>query len=228
MKNTNDRLVPMTMDKEKEELDLYMQRVEGVKHYSDLPEMERNPFICLVTDSIDDGWKPVQSEKNIIQARDGDGGLVTLKDQRIFYRPIHTDKSTFTKIYRRHLKEMFQLTHGSLKLFGYIMDNMSFIKDPDMVYIDKKEAMDWCEYGENSKSAIYNSLVELCVKGFICKTDKPWIFYVNPAYAFNGNRVRLLTDYFITDDRLEPPKLNVADTAIKLNDKVNEVINDFE
>lgn len=200
MKNTNDRLVPLTMDKEKDDLDLYMQRVGDIKNYKDFPEMKVNPFICLVSDEINNVWKPIQSEKNVIQAKNGDGAMITLKDQRVFYRPVHSDNSMFTKIYKRHLKEMFNLTHGSLKLFGYVMNNMSFLKEPDLVYIDMDDAINFCEYGENSRSVIYKSLIELCNKGFICKTDRPWVFFVNPAYAFNGNRVTLVTDYFLKDD----------------------------
>lgn len=200
MKNTNDRLMPLTMDKEKEELDLYMQRLEGIKNYKDLPEMNSNPFICLVTDDIDNNWKRIQSGSNVVQAKDGNGSMITLKDQRVFYRPVYSDRSAFTKLYKNRLKEMFQLTHGSLKLFGYIMNSMNFIKDPDLVYIDLDEAMDWCEYGENSKSVVYRSLVELCIKGFICKTGKPWLFYVNPQYAFNGNRVTLVQDIYLSDN----------------------------
>lgn len=234
MKNTNDKLVPLTMDKEKEDLDLYMQRIKDIDRYSDLPEMESNPFICLVADDIDSDWKRIQSEKNVVQARDGDGSMITLKDQRIFYRPVYSDKSKFTKLYKQSLRIMFQLTHGSLKLFGYIMENMNFIKNSDMVYIDKDEAMVWCEYGKNSKSAIYNSLIELSVKGLICKTNKKWLFYVNPQYAFNGNRVTLIQDIFLSDDDQQPANFiarKITDYKTeerKMDEELTKRFNDFE
>ena len=67
-------------------------------------------------------------------------------------------------------------------------------------------------------------------KGFICKTGKPWVFYVNPAYAFNGNRITLVTEYFLKDeksevsfDNPEPPVLKEAVDGQKL-----EYTNDFE
>jgi tRNA splicing endonuclease len=230
MKNSNiGGLTTLTMDKEKEELSLYMHRLEGIKNYKDLPEMDRNPFICLVPDEINDAWKKVQSGSNIIPAIDGDGGMITLKDQRVFYRPVHVDKGTYTKVFRRNLREMFKLTYGSLKLFGYIMDNMNFLKNPDLVYISMEEAMEWCDYGENSRSVVYRSLVELCVKGYICKTGKPWLFYVNPAHAFNGNRVTLVTDYFLKDDESLPAQLSDYKSEEKKTDEdLTERLNDFE
>jgi len=48
----NDRMIPVSMDKEKLELQRYFDALEGKTKYSDFPEMDHNPFICEIADEI--------------------------------------------------------------------------------------------------------------------------------------------------------------------------------
>ena len=64
-----------------------------------------------------------------------------------------------------------------------------------MIYMSLDDAIAFCEYEESSRPLIYKGLTELILKGFICKTNRPWTFYINPKYAHNGDRVLMFQEY---------------------------------
>lgn len=185
------------------ELASYMEKLEGKKNYSELPEMNSNPFICLLNDEFE--FKSVKVGRSgtvtsvlsdYVNTDTGEVSKVSaVSGGKVFYDKRYVDSNTFTKLYKKNMKEMFSLSSTALKLFGYFIEQIDFKDKDGMIYMDLQEGMDFCEYGENSRSLIYRGLVELVQKGFICKTNRPWTFFVNPKYVHNGDRIAIFKEY---------------------------------
>jgi hypothetical protein len=185
-----------------------MDKLEGKKNYSEFPEMTHNPFgIQLVSDMPFKWIKVGKSSDSAISmssyTNEQTGVSLNMKEinGRFFYKEEIVDKGKFIKVYKNYLKDMFSLSSTALKLFGYFVGKLGYKDNTDIVYMNLQDGIDFCQYGDNSRSLIYRGLVELISKGFICKTDRQWLFYVNPKYAFNGgNRVDLLFSCILNND----------------------------
>lgn len=222
MRHANDLLVPLTMDKEKVELQRYLDALEGKTRYSDLPEMAHNPFVCNIIDDLSAVSVRFNNKTDIIQATPVDTQeLITFEHENVFKRRYYVDKAKYAKVYMRNLKDMFMLTGTALKLFGYFISAMDLNKNSDMVYMNLHDGMKFCDY--SSKAMIYRGLFELILKGFICKTDKLFMFYVNPKYAFRGDRCSTYTEYILKD--MDPRQYR---KAISQDAEPREMYNDFE
>lgn len=201
----NDSMVPLTMDREKLELARYYDALEGKTKYSQLPEMTHNPFLCNIIEDIKPVFVRYSKSDEIIQAVGVDNQeMITLKQEKVFKRSHYVDRAKYTKVYTRYLSDMFSLSSTGLKLFGYFISEMEFNDDSDMVYMNVEDGMKFCGY--SSKAMIYRGLFELILKGFICKTNKLFMFYVNPKYAFKGDRCTVIDEYILKD--MDPAQFN--------------------
>jgi len=234
MKNANDRLIPLTMDKEKELLGIYMKSVEKNRSYSEFPSLDENPFLCEIVEDVSTSWIPTVIEKEQVVQHPGktNGEMITLKGGVIFKRNYYVDKGKFNKLYLNNLKDMFRLSATALKLFGYFIGELDFKERPTMVYMNLQDAMIFCDW--DSRAMVYRGLTELLQKGFVCKNNRgQWWFFVNPKYAFNGDRAQFITEYITRDiDGNEQSMFIVDDYKVGI-DPIDdlpklEIVNDFE
>lgn len=202
MKENEDGTVPMNVINGQIELHNYLEQIEGKKNYSEFPEMHHNPFICLLNDDLHLKWVKKGTNGNIkssvsnyVNEDTGEISKIMSKTGTVFIEAKYVDKDEFTKVYKKNLKEMFSLSSTALKLFGYFIGEVNHKDKEGMVYMSLQDGMDFCEYGENSRSLVYRGLTELIQKGFICKTERPWTFFVNPKYIHNGDRIAIFKEY---------------------------------
>lgn len=185
------------------ELHDYLESLEGKKNYSEFPEMKSNPFVCLLSDELHVEWVKLGKNGNVSSAITDYVNTVTgevseiksIEGGKIFYKKKIVDSSTYTKIYNKNIKEMFSLSSTALKLFGYFMSQIDFRDKEGMIYMSLEDAIAFCDYEDSSRSMIYKGLSELILKGFICKTVRPWTFYLNPKYVHNGDRIGIFEEY---------------------------------
>lgn len=220
-RHPNDSMIPLTMDKEKEDLQRYFDSMEGKKRYSELPEMAHNPFVCDIIDDIAPMSLRYNNTKEIVQAVGvDDKQMITFEHQNVFVRRHWVDRAQYAKIYMSAMKDMFSLSSTALKLFGYFISAMDLNKNSDMVYMNLEDGMQFCDY--SSKGMIYRGLFELILRGFICKTNKLFMFYVNPKYAYRGDRCSTVDEYILKD--MDPRQFQ---KAISQDPEPNE-FDDFE
>lgn len=204
--------LPLNLDKlekAKDELNEYFERIQGIDTYSDFPNMDHNPFACLLTGVIKMDFKTVGAINGLSMVEYTDkktGEVMEAQENRIFRSKVPVDNEVFAKIYASQLKEMFSLSYSALKVFGYFIKEVQKLKEVTDVYFRLQECMEFCDY--NARSMVYLGLTELILKGFIAKTNRPSTFYVNPLYVFNGKRIAILkeyerVDYFENDELTE-------------------------
>jgi len=182
------------------ELERYFDSIKDIESYADFPEFKENPFLCLLGDVIKMSWKTKGIENGVgsIEYVDKDSGdVVSAQENRIFRRKEYVDGASFSKIYFTQIKTLFSLSGTALKVYGYIIQKLDGEVNSGKVEFDLKECMDFIEL--KSRASIYAGLRELIIKGFICKTSMAWIFFVNPLFIFNGNRIVIFNEYIRQD-----------------------------
>lgn len=202
------------LDKDQKALLVYMAKIQDKKNYADFPELDHNPFICSLSDDIAFKKinKGIEYGKSVTRyANMETGNISTAKTGIMFAERKLVDSGKFTKVYANRLKDVFELSSTALKLFGYFITEFNFKNDQDIVYMNMQEGMEFCGY--TSRSMVYRGLSELIIRGFICKTSRPWMFFVNPNYAFNGDRIRVFTEYVLdTSDYFNAEKSKKGNT----------------
>lgn len=215
MAKKNGLVVTHKVEKDLEQYQVYLNQIQGINSYSEFPEMPDNPFICLLSDVVSTKWKSkgfINGVGRGEMVNKTTGEIEPLSGNMIFGKTQELDSNQFTKLYNAQLKILFNLGHPALKVYGYFIKEMQDKKDNMDVYFGLQDCMDFCMY--DSKTMIYRGLTELILKGFICKTTRPWVFYVNPLYAFNGNRITVYQEYvkagtdISNDIQSEPKKIS--------------------
>lgn len=187
--------------KEAEDLNKYTESISDITSFSELPSMDHNPFTCLLGDvmRIDYKTKGAMNGIDKFEITDRESGEVVsdMQSNLILRSREYVDNEKFAKLYGIQLKQMFNLSHPALKVYGYILKEIGSSKDSDYIYFSMKDCMEFCDY--NSHVMVYRGLTELIKKLFISKTTKPPQLWVNPRCAFNGNRIVVFKEY-IKDD----------------------------
>lgn len=205
----NEDGIPMKVLRDSQEfLDEYSKKIMDVERYDEMPVLENNPFTFMIMDSMKLTFKTKGAingmEKFEVIDRDTGEALSGTQNNMLVRRKQMVDKQQFVKIYNDQLKSIFELSHTSLKVFGYFIYEMQQLKDSDYVLFDLKSCMKFCNY--SSHVMVYRGLTELIKKLFICKTSHSGKFWINPRVVFNGERIVVFNE-FVNKDYFEPKKL---------------------
>lgn len=158
------------------------------KRLSDFPEVTENPFIKNLI-------LPSKIKTNVIATKNGGVILNTktgeIDDDTLFIAQRKLlDKEPFVKLFQSQLKALFNLSQAGVRVFGYLMEQIRF---DDKVLFDWKECQEFTGY--SSSSSISKGLIELLDAGFIAKTPKTNVYFINPQIFFKGDRIVLIQEY---------------------------------
>lgn len=115
------------------------------------------------------------------------------------------DKNAFVKLYLSEIKSLFELSKAGLKAFAYVLHALK-INEAE-AYISINELMKYCGYKQNNQA--YKGLGELMANKIIAMSERDNIWYVNPNFIFNGDRVAFIKQYKLTEPIQHPKQLNV-------------------
>ena len=121
------------------------------------------------------------------------------------------DQDTFTKVYIRTMHAFRDLSKTGLRFLLYVFHKMP--QDRDYILFDMKEAKEITGY--KSEKSIFTGLGELIECEFLARSNKPYLYYINPTIAFNGSRLTLIDHYEIEVDKGDP-KISISRNARKL------------
>lgn len=110
-----------------------------------------------------------------------------------FWKSKIVDADKFVKLYTQGVKAVAQLSSSGVKVFEVlyrrVQDQIS--KDEILLTfpsIDQDET-------PLSESTFYRGTKELLSKGFIAESMVTGMYYLNPVYMWNGNRLEFVTEY---------------------------------
>lgn len=122
-----------------------------------------------------------------------------------FYTKKTVDKSKFVKLYADGIRAFTGLSSSGMKVFIIVYDMVSS-KDgmnSDTVFLNyamvQKSNSSNEENGKKkiSETSFYRGLKDLIKCEFIAETLVPSVYYINPTYFYNGDRLALVTEYFV-------------------------------
>lgn len=97
------------------------------------------------------------------------------------------DEEKFVKIYIAYMDVWMGLSKKAQKVLQYVFKSLK--PNKDKVEISIEGLSDFTGY--NSYGPLYSGLNELIEAQLLCRTRHELIYYINPKFVFNGNRLRL-------------------------------------
>lgn len=174
------------------------------EEYENLPSMqetkvsynkkyETNPFMRnLVIETKKRKVQIGQTGDMLIDNKTGEqkGGAIAFYQEKV-------DTDRFVKLYTTNIQQTFELSKTAHKVFTYVCHELSKSINSDTFYFYVPDAIKFCGY--RTKAPIYNGFKELVNKQIIAMSNRPNIWFINPAIMFNGNRLTLVNDYIRKD-----------------------------
>lgn len=168
-------------------------KVTRKRKLSDFELNKENPFAkqalvnignALVSKSVKGTNK---DESAILKGVDNNGEIL---GNSVFIRNKTVDTENFTKFFLAGFKAFFDLKPASIKVFGFILEQLKPNQDSFMFFMD-----DCKEQTGYSEVSIFRALGELCSAEIIARGRFDVEYYVNPMCVFNGDRVTFATTY---------------------------------
>jgi len=181
------------------DLQRYLDEVKNIEKFSEAPVVNSNPFTASLKASMTVQHKVLHAVNGFgsVEMIDKESGEVIsdLSENRVFTKRQYVDSDKFTKIYLDRFKQLFDLSSSTVKVFGYILNEMQKVENvnSDIIYFDMEDCKDYLGFSQSNM--IYRGLTELLQHGFIAKAKKPSHFYIDSKTAFNGNRIVIMEEY---------------------------------
>lgn len=167
--------------KEKEE-------IETIK-LSEFETYDKNPFmLSLVVPKRGKIMKVSKENISLTNIKTGESSESEVAFMAITEK---VDKEEFVKIYKRNIQDMFNLSIQGYKIFGYFLSATQISKD--IVAFSYKKCMEYTSY--KSKNSVNIGLTNLINNKFIAKSEVPNMYFLNPSFFFNGDRILLVKEY---------------------------------
>lgn len=155
---------------------------------------KENPFVKQALEQIQNNivkkYKTATKtgEKAILKAVDENG--IELGHTQ-FIRQIEVDEEQFAKLYLMQFKEFMDLKPQAWRVLGYILNILPINKDT--IFFDLEDCKDYTKY--KSANSVYTGLASLIKKQVIARGKNSHMFFINPMYVFNGNRLTFAKTY---------------------------------
>lgn len=155
---------------------------------------KENPFLKQAVEQVQKNivkkYKTASNtgEKAILRAVDDNGEIL---GHTQFIRQIEVDEEQFAKLYLSNFSAFFDLKPQAIKVFGYILTQLTPNKDEFIFILD--ECLDYTGY--KAKSSVFIGLGSLVANEIIARGRAENLYFINPMVAFNGNRITFAKTY---------------------------------
>lgn len=156
---------------------------------------KENPFLREAVEQVQNNivkkYKTASNtdQKAILKAFDENTGEILGSTQ--FIRQIEVDEEKFAKIYLDQFSAFFELKPQAIKVFGYILTQLTPNKDEFLFFME--DCLEYTNY--KSKNSIWIGLGSLVENGIIARGRAENLYFINPMVVFNGNRVTFAHTY---------------------------------
>lgn len=156
---------------------------------------KENPFLKQAIEQVEKNtikrYKTAArtDEKAILKAYDESTGEVLGHTQ--FIRQIEVDEEQFAKLYLSNFSAFFDLKPQAIKVFGYILTQLTPNKDEFIFLFD--DCMEYTDY--KSSTSVRIGLTSLLENEIIARGRADNLYFINPMVVFNGNRITFAKTY---------------------------------
>lgn len=121
-----------------------------------------------------------------------------------FWHTEEVDKTQFVKLYVNGVKAFKELTSAGTKVFELLYLGLQKNIGKDQIYLSFP-SIDQAA-SPISEATFYRGMRELVDKGFIAESVETNIYFVNPDYLWNGDRLAFVKDYRLKKTRTPTPR----------------------
>lgn len=173
-----------------------IRKIDGVP----VKKYRNNPFLEHTAEISTTGWHPRYSNP--------DGGIAVfmqdtgeIKGASIIYRE-EVEKNQFLKVYAEGIGALFKLKAAGQKVFMIIYNQLIGKKGVGKTEIILSYELLTPEEQLLMGKRSFNRGINECIKaGLIAQSYVQAIYFVNPACIFNGNRLNIVKQYIIKQEK---------------------------
>jgi len=177
---------------------------------SNIREFEENPFVASLVTSV--------KSRNKTVAFAGRGNAVInqetgemLGDTAVIGIQKQVEKTEFIKLYQAGIAAAFDLSKSGQGVLSVLLQLYRESKNtPEVVYFNFNAAKKDFEY-KFGNTTFTKGLNELLIKEFLAPVkDRQNLYWINPAYFFKGDRLRVINEYVVKSSKNIQKKLEDA------------------
>ena len=182
------------MTNETEDAGKTVKRGRGV-----LKVFQHSPFLMQMDTKV----RRVTNKTGDMMLVNKESGQV-VNDLAGFWQSEEVDATQFVKLFVNGVKALKELTGAGTKMFELLYNQMQSAPNEDrltMAYWTINQ-----QVTPISESTYARGISELIQKGFIAATPSPGLYWVNPNFMWNGDRLAFVKTY-VKKTAVKPPKL---------------------
>lgn len=103
------------------------------------------------------------------------------------------DDAQFVKVFADGIAGIYDLGRSGARVFRYLFAVVQEHPNVDRIYLHFMDAVE--EPWEIPKTTFFKGMAELIEKNFIAASDRPNMYYLNPAMLWNGDRFRFVQEF---------------------------------
>lgn len=107
------------------------------------------------------------------------------------------DKTQFVKVFADGIAGLLGLTSAGLKVFKIIYDRMVGSPGKDEILLDYRDIVKKYPKLKMSEATFSRGLTEVLKHNFLARSHIYNLYYVNPKYIFNGDRLQLVQEFVL-------------------------------
>ena len=171
---------------------------------------DHNPFIGNALTNTKSGVRRItdKSGSRMMVVSENTGEVIAPAG---FWQTQEVDKTQFVKLYVNGVKAFRDLTGAGTKVFELLYLRVQENMGKDKIWLTFPDV-------EQTSSTIgettfYRGMKELLKKGFIAESLSPGLYYLNPDYMWNGDRLAFVKEYI---NKQPTPKKEVDQIEMSL------------
>ena len=159
---------------------------------------DHNPFIGNAITNTKQGVKSISNKdgNRMMVVSENTGEIVAPAG---FWQAQEVDKTQFVKLYVNGVKAFKDLSGAGTKVFEVLYMKVQASIGTDTIWLTFP-SLNQLET-PMGETTFYRGMKELLSKGFIAESLTPGMYYLNPDYMWNGDRLAFVKEY-----RLKPSK----------------------
>lgn len=163
---------------------------------------KNNPFMDEKYPLVQVKTKRITNNKGGYLVKSDDGQVVS--QIAGFWHAEEVDSTKFVKLYVNGVKAFSGLTSKGTKVFELMYHEIQRNQGKDKISL-RFGSIDQ-NVTKISKSTFYDGLNELVEKKFLAPTDAPNVYWVNPDYVWNGDRLSFVKTYVRNAEKSIPKR----------------------
>lgn len=153
---------------------------------------QKNPFVIDATNNTKSGVRRIidKNGSKMMVVNEGTGEIIAPAG---FWQAEEVDKTKFVKLYVNGVKAFKDLTSAGTRVFEILYIRVQESIGRDEIHLSFPSVDQ--DLTPISEATFYRGMKELLTKNFIAESTVPGVYFLNPDYMWNGDRLAFVREY---------------------------------